>query len=528
MLGDAELGRALVDGNWRVDGARIAVGAGSIWDVSLGAAAGSEPARQAFLWLDDLAALGARPARELAQGWCQDWIRRYGSGKGSGWTPELAGRRVKRWTAHAAMLTQGLDRTATERFWRALAGHQRYLSHAWEHAPAGVPRLRALTGLVWSGLVVEHDGHKAACAALGRFADEMIDGSGGVATRAPEDLAEAVILLIWTARLLEDAGGNPPATLLAAVARAVPVLRQLRLGDGSFARFHGGDAGSANALDQALAELRLGVQPKPRTPMGFARLTGGRVALVMDAASPPNADEGRPAASTLAFELSIGREQVIVNAGPGARFGVDWEALSRQTAAHSTVEVDGVSSARLVTGGVAARTFGPRLVEGPSLVSLKQAHDATGMWLLATHDGYVESHGLLHERRLFVDGRGAEVRGEEILSVTDARARARFDRAARAGSVAVAARFHLHPGVTAEIDPVRQIAVLTLGSGAVWVFRAGGGFLELEDTVFFDADAPRPLTARQVVVRAEVLEYLAQITWSIAKVSEPPEPSDSS
>jgi uncharacterized heparinase superfamily protein len=394
---------------------------------------------------------------------------------------------------------------------------------SWARAPDGVPRLRALTGLVWSGVVVPHPGHDAALGDLAAVAEAMIDAEGRVASRAPEDLAETLILLIWTARLVEDSGQTVPPPLLAAVARAVPVTRALRMGDGGMAEFHGGGAGSADALDQALAELRLGVQPKPKLPMGYARLTGGRVAVVMDGAAPPDGDHAVTAhASTLAFEMSVGRLPLVVNAGTGAAFGEDWARLSRQTAAHSTVDVDGRSSARIVSTGLAARTFGARLEDGPTLVSVKQAQDSTGMWLLATHDGYVESHGLLHERRIFVDARGLEARGEDILSVTDAKARARFDRVARGGSVTLAARFHLHPDVTPELDELRQLVALTLPTGEVWVFRAAGGFLEVEDSVRFDPARGTPAKTRQMVVRAEVVEYLGQITWSFARTVEAP------
>ena len=84
-----------------------------------------------------------------------------------------------------------------------------------------------------------------------------------------------------------------------------------------------------------------------------------------------------------AFEMSVGRQRLVVNAGPGQVFGGDWTLLARQTAAQSAVEVDGRSSARIEAGGLAARTFGARLAEGPALVSVRQAQDATGQWLLA-------------------------------------------------------------------------------------------------------------------------------------------------
>ena len=524
LIGDADAGQNLVSGGWSALGLDMRIAPASIWDIGLAegpVGVRLEDQRQGCLWLDDLAALGSRQARLLAQGWVQDWMGHFGGGNGPGWTPERAGRRAKRWAAHSAMLTQGLDKAAAERFWRALAAHQHYLEQAWPEAPAGLARLRALAGLVWVGRVLPAPGQGLALAHLGALADELIDGEGAVANRSPEDLAETVTLLIWTARLLEDAGQTAPRALLAAIARAVPVLRPLRLGDGTLARFHGGGPGAPDRLDQALAELRLALQPKPRLAMGFARLTGGRVVLVMDGAAPPAGDWAIGAhAAALGFEMSIGRQPVVVNVGPGAGFGADWARLCRETAAQSAVEVDSRSLARIETRDLPARVFGPRLEGGPSLVSVRQAQDATGMWLLATQDGYAATHGLLHERRIFVEARGTEVRGEEILTVTDARARARHDPAATGGPVAFAARFHLHPAIGVELDPYRPVASLTLPAGDLWMFRVAGGGLDIEDSVWFDPARAAPVPTKQMVVRAEVVEYLGQITWSFGRVDE--------
>lgn len=512
--GDADRGSRLLAGVWETGGRRIDLHGGPIWAVRV-----SDPRleaeREGCGWLDDLAALGNRPARALAQAWVQDWIRRFGAGAGPGWRPEVAGRRAMRWVAHARLLTEGADAAAAERFWHALTGQQRYLARAWPQAAPGLERLRALAGLVWTGRVLPHPGHAEAVARLGALAERTVGPGGDVASRSPEDLAETLTLLIWTARLLEDAGQSAAPAHLAAIVRMVPVLRPLRMGDGSLARFHGGGPGDAIGIDKALAELRLEAQPRPRLPMGYARLTGGRLTLVMDGAGPPGGPFAAAAhAGTLAFELSVGRQALVVNAGSGRGFGPRWARLSRETPAHSTVEVAGASSAGFAGGA---------LTGGPTLVSVRQAQDKTGMWLLATHDGYVARQGLLHERRIFLDARGTEARGEEILSVTDARARAAFDRASRArgagGRLDFAARFHLHPDVEAAFEPGPGSVLLTLPSGELWEFRAGGGAVDLEDSVHFDPAASAPRPTRQVVVRAEVVEYLGQITWSFGRVS---------
>lgn len=526
-VGDADRGARLARGFWDAGGREIDLAGGPIWAAPL-----SDPRlaalREASGWLDDLAALGNRTARGLAQTWTQDWIRRFGAGTGPGWTPELTGLRAMRWVAHAALLTEGLDAAAADRFWRALAAQQRYLTRAWNQADPdpGLGQLRALAGLVWTGRALPHSGHAAAVVRLGGLAAGTVGPDGEIPSRRPEDLADTLALLIWTARLLEDAGEASAPEHLAAIVRMVPILRPLRMGEGALARFHGGGAGVPDAIDKALAELRLETQPRPRLPMGFVRLTGGRVTLVMDGARPPDGVRaGGAHAGALAFEMSVGRQPMVVNVGPGRGFesqpagafpgcaGLDWAAAARRTPAHSTVEIDGASSATFV-GGV--------MTAGPTLVSVRQAQDATGMWLLATQDGYVATKGLLHERRIFLDARGAEARGEEILSVTDARARAIFDRAAAAGRVGFAARFHLHPDIAVAFDDQTEAALLTLPDGEVWEFRAGGGAVEVEPSVWLEPNAPAPIPSRQVVVRAEVVEYLGQITWSFGRIGPAP------
>jgi uncharacterized heparinase superfamily protein len=528
FFGDADRGLALVGGTWKAVGREILIGEDGIWAAHLPDRR-LEPLRQGFAWLDDLAALGNRVARQRARQWLLDWIRRYGRGRGPEWHPSITGARLRQWTAHAAMLAAALEPRDADRFWRAFAVQQRYLVQTWKKVEPGMPQLQALAGLVWSGVVLPHKGHRMAMAELGQRAESFIDSRGEVASRRPEDLAEALILLIWTARVLENAGQHAPPAHLSAIVRGVPVLRPLRMGDGSFARFHGGSQGDPDHLDQALAELRIGVQTKPPLSMGFCRLTGGRTALVLDGASPPSSPHASHAhASTLAFEMSVGRQPMVVNVGPGEVFGPAWSLTSRQTAAQSTVEIDGQGSALIRASGRLARGSGARLTGGPSLVSINQAQDATGQWLLATHDGYASRFGIIHERRAFVDARGAEVRGEDILSVPDARARTQFDRAARGKKIPYAIRFHIHPAVRAEYDEVRQLVALILPSGEIWVFRCSGGEIAVDPSTYLDPKAARPTDTSQIVVRGGLRDYLGQILWTFVRLRQAPpaEPAD--
>jgi uncharacterized heparinase superfamily protein len=144
-IGHYARGRQLVAGNFLFSGHLIEAPGLLIWDIAIPDPA-FEDEVQGVAWLDDLAAVGDAAARRKAQDWTWGWIARFGRGTGPGWTPDLTGRRIIRWINHALFLLNGIDRTATEAYYRALSRQTVFLSRRWHTASPGLPRFEALTG----------------------------------------------------------------------------------------------------------------------------------------------------------------------------------------------------------------------------------------------------------------------------------------------------------------------------------------------------------------------------------------------
>ena len=104
-----------------------------------------------FDWVDDLAALGNVEARRFAQNWLSSWMKKYSSGFGPGWTPELTGRRLVCWAHHYLFLTQGCSEKKLKKFYILLARQAKFLSKRAMKSPAGLPRFEALLGLIYAG-----------------------------------------------------------------------------------------------------------------------------------------------------------------------------------------------------------------------------------------------------------------------------------------------------------------------------------------------------------------------------------------
>jgi uncharacterized heparinase superfamily protein len=523
-IGSFARGRQLIAGNFLFAGSLIADAESSMWALTP-PDANFDAALHGFAWLDDLAAVGDARARQKAQAWVWHWIEVFGRGRGLGWTPDLTGRRLIRWINHAIFLLRGQESEQSHAFYRSLEHQTRFLSRRWQATAPGVARFEALTGLIYASLALEgqEDLADPAIKALAGECRTQIDAQGGLPTRNPAELLDVFTLLTWAASALTDAERTPAAEHLAAIERIAPTLRKLRHSDGGLARFHGGGRGADGWLDQALASVKRRKSDPQDLAMGFARLTGGRTSVVIDAATPPKGKASCNAhASTLAFELTSGRRPLLVNCGSGASFGVEWRRAGRATPSHTALSLGGFSSARL--SDPERHTGRETLIEAPKTVPVEVEETEEGIRFQGGHDGFVATQGLTHARTLELtyDGRG--LAGEDLLVGMSARDKKQFDRAldgTQLGGLPFDIRFHLHPDVDATVDMGGTAVSMALKSGEIWVFRHDGKQeLKLEPSVYLETTRLKPRAALQIVLSGVALTDATRVRWTLSKAQE--------
>ena len=159
--------------------------------------------------------------------------------------------------------------------------------------------------------------------------------------------------------------------------------------------------------------------------MGFQRLQAGRSLVLVDCGAPPPPGlDGDAHAGTLSFEMSHGRERLIVNCG--AYHGPN-APMAGGRARHRGAFDAGRRRYQFGRDPRAATALGRK----PRQVACERAEDAGAQWVAASHDGYKPVFGLIHPRQLFLAADGEDLRGEDRLT-------------GRAGQ-GFAIRFHLHP-----------------------------------------------------------------------------------
>ena len=504
--GDAERGSELLRGVYRLAGGAVSDERPPWFAAEAGEA--FLAALHGFEWLRELRALGGDGGRRRARQLVDDWLTTCDRWEPLAWRGDVLGARIANWLGGHDFFIASADDAFRQRVFASLVRQVHHLARILPGELTGVPLLVALKGLVQGALALpEADGRVAAALALveRELAGQVLPDGGHVDRNPATTLTVLRHLVDLRTSLRLGQAALPravtvPEVLQYAIDRMAPAVRFFRHGDGALAVFNGGTEQTAILVDTTLAQADARGRPlKSARHSGYERVLAGRTLVVADVGGPP--PEGFDAdahVGPLAFELSVGRERMIVNCGavPSHHGGqaAGWHAALRSTAAHSTLTLADTNALPMRSDGA--------LETMSAAVAATRVADADGTVIDASHAGYRAAFGFVHRRRLRISPGGDQVRGEDGLT---------GDGSAQPFVL----RFHLHPTVRASLLHGGD-ALLRLPAGSGWRFRANGGPLRLEDSVYLGRQGERR-ASRQLVIDATTAPGGAAVTWELAR-----------
>ena len=450
-----------------------------------------------FGWLADLIGAGAE-AREAARALILSWLAESAAWHPVAWRSDIVGSRVFTWIVHLdEIASREADRPLRRAMLASLAGQLRHLARtaAWEQS--GPARLRALKGLL-GGLVAFGGPAPRITRVLRAFERELpaqLLPDGGHRSRNPSFQLEVLRDLIDTRSVLRAALIEPPAVLQDAIDRMAPILRFFRHGDRRLALFNNSVEEDGVLVDLVLTRSETKRRgPDQALDSGFQRLHAGQSLVIVDIGGPPPHGLDRDAhAGLLSFELSHGRDRIIVNCGGYRGAKPAWQRAARASAGHSVLVVADTNAVEIRPDGA----LGP----APGMPRCERAEEGGHQWIAASHDGYSAQFGLTYSRELYLAADGDDLRGE--------------DRLTGGPGIAFAVRFHLHPAVQASLVADGGVALLRLAGGAVWRLRAAGAEMSLGESVYLGSGEAKK--TQQVVLSGITGPEGALVRWAIRR-----------
>jgi len=470
-----------------------------------------------FGWLRHLRAADSAITRANARALVDEWIALQGAWHPIGWRPDVLSRRIISWLSQAPLVLQDADMAFYRRFLRSLVRQVRYLRHTAGDARRGVARMQAAIALTYAALCIAGQARhiKSATEHLRAEIEQQILPDGGHASRNPGAVIEVLLEFLPLAQAFSSRNMAPPQALLNAIDRMMPMLRFFRHSDGTFAHFNGMGATPADQLLTLLAYDEVHGAPLSNAPhSAYQRLEASGGVLIMDTGRAPPIELSLEAhAGVLSFEFSTPKGALmVVNCGMPRTSREDWRPFARSTPAHSTVTFNETSAARFVETAAFKRMLGGSpLLGGPSNVAVTREDGADAKVLRATHDGYADRYGVLHERTVALAADGSRCDGEDMFIAADG------GTSLRRGQDRFAVRFHLHPSVKATRLTDGHGVMLMTATKEVWTFTAHEARVDLEDSVYLAGpDGPRRTV--QMVIHGHAAAT-PRVTWTLQQTS---------
>lgn len=452
-------------------------------------------AAHGFLWLRDLRALGTDAARVHARAMVGEWMS-VPVLEPLAQRPDIAGSRIAAWLGHYDFFAASADDAFRQQLMVRLVADARTLAAALPAEELDERALCAVKGLIAAAVAFpEQTGFMSrAMRVLPQEINRQILPDGTHCERSPAQLLAALQDLVEIRTLLQAGQTQAPPILNASIERMAPVLRALRHGDGGLSLFNGTREESPALIEAVLNQAgRAGRVPSAMIDGGFQRLAAGRSLLIADCGRPMGPGLDRFAhAGTLSFELSIGRDRMIVNCGAAPAAAGEWRDAARSTAAHSTLVIADTSSSEIRQSGLARR---------PEHVDQQRQEAAGAHWLETSHDGWRRVFGAVHRRRLYMADSGDDIRGEDAIEAESPQP--------------YTIRFHLHPQVDASLQQDGEAVLMRLPAGSGWRLRADGAKMTIEESIYLGGMTPRK--SEQIVLTGYE-DGPQQVKWAITRV----------
>ncbi|MDC3090360.1 heparinase II/III-family protein, partial [Paracoccaceae bacterium] len=333
--------------------------------------------------------------------------------------------------------------------------------------------------------------------------------------RNPEELSEIFFYLLEIIEIAKVLENDKPSTEVEKLRNLSyffgSTLRYLQFGNGSLVSAHGGCLGNYDKYVKLLGETINYRRGDKVCDLGFKRLDGARLSIIIDA-SPPlyGKRDGIAHAGFSSFELYYGSKAIFVNCGGGSRFGHEYRKYCQSSKAHNVLLFNEKSQCSFGKKYFSRSTPHYYIKDGPRNTETNYSNSITEKIAELSHDAYKKDYGISVHRRLSVDLVKNCVMGQEMVN-PDGEPREKLK------NTAVSLYFHVHPSIVCKKK--RSGVLIEIPGDKKMFFTHLGGNLSIEKSTYI-GDFFEPQEITKLVIRNNVEHSESKINWKIEEVTD--------
>jgi uncharacterized heparinase superfamily protein len=286
-------------------------------------------------------------------------------------------------------------------------------------------------------------------------------------------------------------------------------LRYLQFGNGSLVSAHGGCLGDYNKYVKLLGEIKKYKVGDKVSDLGFKRLDGARMSIIIDVSPPLYSKRDRIAhAGFSSFELYHGSKAIFVNCGGGNRFGHEYRKYCQSSKAHNVLLFNEKSQCSFGKKYFSKNAPFYYIKDGPKNTKMNCGNAISEKKIELSHDAYKKDYGIAVLRNLSVDLLKNCVMGEDMI-IPDGRSKKNLTDAI------VSLYFHIHPSIVCK--KMGNGVLIKIPGDKKMFFTHRGGNLSVEKSTYV-GDFSEPQEITKLVIRNSVKDSESKINWKIEEI----------
>jgi len=422
-----------------------------------------------FEWLRDLREVPNERARIRCRDLFNEWHSTNLEWDGSTWTTEFISKRLSNILFCYGTFADTAKVEFQEKLMKSFATQARCLELDWKKINNDKDRMYALLGMMAGRicLTTVKDEIDDIIEKVIEETDNIFNVDGMHISRKPHIHFEILKIIIEIQYLGKSSSIQYRDKYDQIINKVTSCSKMLQHTDGSVVNFNGGSKFSKGLISQLISKSNSTIKSyNGITKDGFSRMNLKSTSIFFDTGNPNNKSENWHA-GTLSFELSYGKNLIVVNNG-FMNTETKWTKALRGTSAHSTIAIDGKNSSNLDN----------HKKEGRIAHTTNKIFEKTkdGFFASALHNGYFASHGIYHKRKIMLHENGNKITGKDELIYSGA-----------PGAIPLEAelRFHLSP----NLKPAAVLSgdiLLRLKNGSGWSFKTKESSVSLQESIFVD------------------------------------------
>jgi uncharacterized heparinase superfamily protein len=231
---------------------------------------------------------------------------------------------------------------------------------------------------------------------------------------------------------------------------------------------------------------------------GYAILNNKKICLVMDIGPTPDKKfSSNYQAGSLSFEILSSGKKLICNSGYFQNFKHKLNEISKSSATHSTLILDGRSSCNF--------TKKSKVFESLRIIKKNVVFEKNYWKINAAHDGYLKRYGVIHNREIeFYPEQMKFVGHDKIISKNDIK------------NLKFEIRFHLEPNIKVMKTQNGNNILIDL-DGEGWKFNSTHNTINIDNGLFFGKKNSF-VDNKNIFISGMTNEDNQTIKWEITKL----------